>query len=166
MKIIVNDTNILIDLANLDLLDLMTELNFEFHTTDFIISEIQNPEQLQKVQNIIDNNKLTIIKTKAEEYSKISELQTKNLSFEDCSIWYYAKKVNGILLTGDGNLRKTVKSSGIEVKGILFIFDQLIDNNIIDFQTAIQKISKLSLLNTRLPKKDIENRIEKWYLNL
>lgn len=164
MKIIVSDTNILIDLAELNLLHDFTKLNFEFHTNDFIINEIQNTEQKKKVQEIIETGKLFIATTKNEQYEKIFELGEKNLSFEDCTIWYYAKINNGILLTGDGNLRKSAKKSGLEVRGIIYIFDKLIENNIINKKTALNKMTKLYETNKRLPKKEIEKRI-KFYRN-
>lgn len=162
MRIVVNDTNILIDLANLDLLDYFLHLEFEFHTNDFIINELKDTGQKEKIDKIIRDKKLIVAETKSEEYAAIMELQTKNLSFEDCSIWYYAQKINGILLTGDAQLRKTVEKSGIEVKGILFIFDELVKNNIIKIQEAVKKLKELILLNQRLPQKEIERRIELW----
>ena len=162
MKIIVNDTNILIDLADLDLLENLTELNFELHTNDFVISEIEKPEQLEKINKIIKSGKLTVATTNADEYSDIAKLQTKNLSFEDCSVWYYTKKVNGILLTGDGNLRKSATIAGLEVRGILFVFDKLVENKIIDNQTAIEKLEILEQKNPRLPKNEIEKRKKEW----
>lgn len=162
MRIIVNDTNILIDLANLDLLDYFLKLEFEFHTNDFIINEITDTGQKNKIKKIINDNKLIVAETKSEEYTSIIELQTKNLSFEDCSIWHYTQKVKGILLTGDARLRKTVEKSGIKVMGILFIFDKLVECNIIDTNTAVEKLKELVSLNHRFPKIEIEKRFVLW----
>jgi predicted nucleic acid-binding protein len=162
LKIVVNDANILIDLADIDLLDDLTKLNFELHTNDFIIAEIVNPIQRKKIQKIIDDTKLLVAPTKAEEYFEILKLQTKNLSFEDCSILFYTKKVNGTLLSGDGNLRKRAQLAGIDVKGIFFVFDQLVNNKIISFITAIEKLKLLQSINKRLPKEEIDKRIEIW----
>jgi len=162
VRIIVNDTNILIDLANLNLLDYFLKLEFEFHTNDFIINELTDTEQKEKIEKIINDKQLIVAETKSEEYTAIIELQTKNLSFEDCSIWYYAQKVNGILLTGDARLRKTVEKSGIEVRGILFIFDKLVECNIIDTHTAVEKLKELISFNHRLPKTEVEKRFALW----
>jgi predicted nucleic acid-binding protein len=162
VKIIVNDANILIDLVDIDLLNEIIKLDIELHSNDFIISEIKNPTQLKKINTLIIEKKLFIAKTEISEYEKILELQTKNLSFEDCSIWYYSQKVNGILLTGDANLRKTAKKSGIEVRGILFVFDKLVENKIINTILAIEKLKKLCTINTRLPIEEVNSRIAKW----
>jgi len=162
VKIVVNDTNILNDLVDLDLLEGFTKLNYELHTNDFIISEIEKPEQLVKIQQIEKTGKLIIATTEAKEYIEISKLQTKNLTFEDCSVWYYAKKVNGTLLTGDNNLRNSALKSGIDVKGIFFIFDKLVENQIINKKTALEKLVKLEQKNSRLPKNEIEKRKTEW----
>ena len=84
------------------------------------------------------------------------------MSFEDCSVWYYSKKLVGALLTGDGKLRKQATKEGVEVRGIIFIFDEILKQNLITFQIAIEKITQLSLINNRLPKKEIDLRIKSW----
>lgn len=49
MKIIVNDTNIFIDMNSIGLLGLMCELEYEIHTVDFVAAEIINPEQKKSI---------------------------------------------------------------------------------------------------------------------
>ena len=61
MKVAINDANILIDLADLDMLDYFTQLEFEFMTTDFIIEEIEDETQKSKVDNLIRAKKLIVI---------------------------------------------------------------------------------------------------------
>ncbi len=162
MKIIVNDTNILIDLISIDLLDEFLELDFEFHTNDLIINEITDEAQKAEIDRVISEDKLFVNETKAVDYPQIIALQMNNLSIEDCSIWYYAQQAKGVLLTGDARLRKEVKKTDIEVRGILFIFDKLIDSDAIEKSLAIEKINELYILNPRLPKKEIDKRIEIW----
>ena len=43
MDIIVNDTNIFIDLHSIGLLDCFCELPYEIRTVDFVMAEISNP---------------------------------------------------------------------------------------------------------------------------
>ena len=47
------------------------------------------------------------------------------LSVPDCSVWLYSKKNNYTLITGDGLLWKTAINDGVEVKGVLFVPDEL-----------------------------------------
>ncbi len=175
MKIIVNDANILINLADLDLLNKFTELDVELHTNDFVLAEVKNPElgvidrrkkeQILKVNEIIKAGKLIVAQTPSNEYQEILKLQSKNLSFTDCSIWYYTKKMNGILLTGDNNLRKTVKETGTEVRGILYVFDILLEHKVISSDVAYVKLELLLKTNARLPKNEVHKRLQKWSEN-
>lgn len=49
MEIIVNDTNIFIDLHSCGLLDSFFKLPYKVHTTDFVISELTDGEQREAV---------------------------------------------------------------------------------------------------------------------
>ena len=48
------------------------------------------------------------------------------------------------------------------VRGVLFIFDELVAQNIIEAEIAAQKLRELTNINVRLPKSEIEKRIKKW----
>lgn len=164
MRIVINDANILIDLAKLELIKVFSKINFDLHTTDFIIEEL-NEEQLVPVSKLIRSGKLTVIATEdIQDFQAITDILTTSngLSFEDCSVWYYSKKLSGALLTGDGKLRKQASRDGLEVRGIIFIFDELLKQDLISFSVAIEKITILYQLNNRLPKKEIDHRIQIW----
>ena len=164
MRIVINDANILIDLAKLELLDVFSKLKFELYTTDFVYEEL-NQEQKSPVSMLNKNGHLTIIETEETiDFQNITNLldSSTGLSFEDCSVWYYSQKLSGTLLTGDGKLRKQVSKKGIEVRGIIYIFDELLEQDLIDINIAIEKIEQLYHLNNRLPKKEIAKRIENW----
>ncbi len=162
MKIVVSDTNILIDLMNISLLGTFFNLDFEFHTNDLIINEITDPKQKEVISEIIADGKLYVAETRASDYQEILNLKIKNLTFEDCSIWHYARKVKGILLTGDARLRKAVIITDIEVRGILFVLDQLVESQTIEKQIALEKLIELRDSNIRLPQIEIDKRIERW----
>lgn len=164
MRIVINDANILIDLFHLDLIKVFFNLKcWDIKTTDFVFDELHE-EQKDAIRGFIENKSLILIKSTEEDLNNIFKIHssTKGLSFTDCSIWYHAKKEQGILLTGDNKLRKQSSSHGVEVRGILFIFDQLLLNNLITFDLAIEKINKLYILNERLPIDAKEQRLESW----
>lgn len=164
MKLFVSDTNILIDLAELDLLFDFALLDVELHTTDFIIAELEDYQQRNKVLELVNQNLLRVSKLDSTEMVEAFQIQAENigLSIEDCSAWYYTQKHDGILLTGDGKLRKQAKGNGIVVKGIVYIFDELVLNGIISPHQAVLKAYRLLEINPRLPKKEIYERIEIW----
>lgn len=165
MEIIVNDTNIFIDLISVELLDSFFDLPIKVHTVDMIVNEIIDPEQYNAINRYIENGKLNVQSLNSEELLEIIELQNKaggNVSIPDCAVWYYAKKHNYTLLTGDGQLRKKAIESKVDVRGVIYIFDQLVDLNIISRQYAAIKLRELIKLNSRLPKAIINERIDKW----
>lgn len=164
-KIVVSDSNIFFDLLSIDLLNEFFLLPCNITTTDFVISEIIRPEQLNKIQGFIFSKKLEVIKFNIEEVNKIFELyqsNDNNASITDCSVWYYAKSVNGRLLTGDGKLRKSASNDNVKVSGILYIFDNLVDYGILDKTTCAAKLETLMQINNRLPKGECEKRISLW----
>ena len=127
-KIVISDTNIILDLISINLQDPFFALPCEFCTTDFVISEIEQPNQKRIIDQFIKSKKLEVINFDPMGLRDITEMFQKrdnNVSMTDCSVWYYTKKCDGRLLTGDGNLRKSAEKDHLKVSGILYIFDNL-----------------------------------------
>lgn len=165
MKIIVNDTNIFIDMHSIGLLPLMCDLPYEIHTVDFVAAELIDEEQRQAFNGLVDNGKIIVDSFTAEEVMEIVSEHSSvsgNLSIPDCSVCYYAKKHKVPLLTGDRRLRRHAEQISIEVHGILFLFDEMVFNSVIDPVKAAEKLEALIALNSRLPKAAIRERIDKW----
>lgn len=164
MKIVLSDANVLIDLCNINLLDEFFKLNFEFHTTEQVVNEIKKPKQKQLIEKHI-NEKLNIKTLTGIDIMEVAKLfggNISNLSYVDCEVWYLSKQHNFTLLTGDKNLRNQATKDKIEVRGILFLFDQMVAQNCITKQIAHDKLLLLSESNIRLPKKEVENRLTAW----
>ena len=113
--IVVSDTNIFIDLRNVELLECFFQLPFEIHTTDFVEFELKKGLIKEEILKYKNQNKLHIKKFNSTEIKEVTKLNSQHhkLSYTDCSVWYYAKENNYILLTGDWCLRKIVKSDDI-----------------------------------------------------
>lgn len=164
MRVIINDANILIDLVHLSLIDKFVLLPFDLKITDFVYEELHE-NQKNTIQRYIDENKIELIITESEEdFTNIATIlgNTSGLSFEDCSVWHYANKLSGIILTGDGRLRKQATEEGISVKGILFVFDNLLTYQLITFTNALERLNLLCQINSRLPINAIDERIASW----
>lgn len=167
MKIFINDANILIDLIKLGLVEMFFDLpETEFQTTDFVFEEI-SPDQRKILEPFVRLRKLVILVSEPEDLTEISSIfnKTTGLSFQDCSVWHYTAKHGGILLTGDGKLRKLTIREKIEVRGMLYLFDEFLRCKLLDFQTAIEKLSQLKNTNNRLPAEEIDRRIDSWKNN-
>ncbi len=85
-----------------------------------------------------------------------------NISVPDCSVCYCARKYSATLLTGDRQLRKYAEKCEITVKGVLFLFDEFVGHGILSPQVAAEKLRRLTEINIRLPKSEIEARLKKW----
>jgi dihydroorotase len=60
MEIVINDTNILIDLFNAGLLEYCKRLNIEFRTLDVVMEEITVEEQKNAINRLVDDGTLTV----------------------------------------------------------------------------------------------------------
>lgn len=80
MDIVVNDTNIFLDLISIGLLDASFELPIKFHTVDYVIEEIINEEQNAEVAALIKEGKLYVKEFDENEFSEIIDLYESLLS--------------------------------------------------------------------------------------
>lgn len=165
MEIIVNDTNIFIDLHSIGLLSALCDLPYDVRTVDFVVNEIKDQAQSEFLATLVGEGKIKIESFNIDELAEIIEEHSAisgNLSVPDCSVCYYARKHSATLLTGDRQLRRYAEGNNVTVRGVLFIFDELVAQNIIDAGIAAQKLRELTNINVRLPKSEIEKRIKKW----
>ncbi len=166
-KIVVNDTNVFIDLHDVGLLEQFFLLPWEVHTTDFVMLELIKEGQKDTVAAYESKGDLHIATFEFQEVVKINKLHTSvtdktNLSITDCSVWYYAKQNNYTLLTGDRKLRNSALNEGVEVRGIIYVFDELVANDILPASLAAEKLALLKSINPRLPDSEIEKRLKLW----
>jgi rRNA-processing protein FCF1 len=166
-KIVVNDTNVFIDLFNVGLLKEFFSLPWEVHTTSFIMRELQKEGQQEKVSVYKEKGLLHIPILEPKDMTQIGNMfqeaiKKSNLSIADCSVWYYAKVNNYVLLTGDRKLRSTSVCDGVEVHGMLYVFDCLVESGGITHKVAIEKLKLLYKTNIRLPKEELDKRLKIW----
>ena len=167
MEIIVNDTNIFIDLHMCGLLDSFFKLPYKVHTTDLVMSELTKGTQHKDVVTFCEQAQLTVKSFSSKEVVRIWEYYNEakkvcNVSIEDCSVLIYTKMLGARLLTGDKTLRKRAEGDGVTVSGILFVFDELVNHNIISPKEAAVHLAELYECNVRLPKEEVGKRLEQW----
>lgn len=165
MEIVINDTNILIDLFNAGLLPYCKKLNLDFRTLDVVINEIENDEQRAAIQDIINDGVLTVCSLSGEQvgtvYQKVVEYHgICNLSVEDISVMVYAIENKCRLLTGDKKLKEKAILEDVRVSGILFLTDMLTQEAAIGNKEMASALKRLLESNNRLPKKLIKERID------
>lgn len=165
--IVVSDTNILIDLIETGVLDQFFLLPVKVHTTDIVISEVKIPEQKAQLRTLIQTRCLIVKPFSSEEMTRLitfvnSRRKKSNLRIADFSVWQYAAENSYVLLTGDGNLRRLAAEDGVEVHGTIYIFDKMVEHNVLTPSLAAEKLELLYSINHRLPKSEIDLRIKLW----
>lgn len=124
-KIVVSDSSVLMDLAKAELIESTLALPFEFMIPDVMLAtELLDLGRytgdglvsLGFKRGGLDGAEVTT----AMGYFRQHRAQ---LSLNDCFAWRLAEVHKGILMTGDGDLRKLAERSGVEVHGALWAID-------------------------------------------
>lgn len=166
-KIVLNDTNIVIDLMSVDMFDRLFRLPWEVHITDMVKEELTREYQLALAGEAIERGCLLVDHFTGEEVGEIHERhdqisQRTNLSVCDCSVWYASEKRGYTILTGDKKLRNVVEKCGLEVHGILYVIQAMVEEQLIKPSEAIGILKKLQTYNHRLPQNEIDTYVNKW----
>lgn len=83
--IVVNDTNIFIDLISVDLLDDFFHLPIGIHTTDFVLNELTDESQSDAIQRHVSLKHLTVKRYSGTEVAEIVSFQAtchNNVSYK------------------------------------------------------------------------------------
>lgn len=163
--IVVSDANIFIDLCDSGIIDAFFGMPWKVHTTDMVYAEVLKPEHREKLEEHLE--KLVIKAYDPVEFQKLAQFQiemnkTCNLSIQDCSLLTYCMDTDYTLLTGDRTLRTKATERKVTVRGILYIFDQMLSIGQISKEDAISCLERLRSSNTRLPSKEIDTRLNEW----
>ncbi len=164
MQIVVYDTNIIIDLYDMDLLEVLEHSGWLIHTTSIVMGELHRPQR-SEVQ-------VTLPGLCIHEYNSLEQylaLQTYmdgleqkgNLSMADGSVLLLAKEINAMLCSNDGKLRTVARREGLLVKGSIGIVLLLLEQGVIDADKALSCIGKLQIFNSRIAPNLFEEATQK-----
>jgi predicted nucleic acid-binding protein len=162
--IAIQDANIIIDLVKIELFDTCLGLPYQFFTTDLILYSELNEDQIAFIETHIQAKRFTLIKISPDELFeiKIESKRDTRLSEQDWSAYYYAKKMNALLMSDDDRVCKLAKAEGMTVCGTPWILDKLLEKNIIERLQALEYLKDLMLKNKRLPMDECEKRLKLW----
>lgn len=167
MKIIVEDTNIIIDLFNTGLLQFCKKMDIEFHTTDLVIKEIKMPEQRNTVKGLVINKELNMDVFTIDEMLQLANLKEEcrgknNLSTADCSVVLLAERLGCRLLTADQKLVHFAQSRGLVASGFLWLTDKMVEKGIVCPKDMIEYLNRYLETNKRAPEKEVNERIAQY----
>ncbi|MCO5977781.1 PIN domain-containing protein [Ideonella oryzae] len=158
-RVYISDTNIWIDFGNAGLLDALFALPLTFVSTEFVVDELDKPSSAELLAR-----GLTVESLSEEAVAELFELmdQHGNSSLADVSCYLVAKAQGMPLLTGDGRLRKQAAKDGLEVRGALWLLDQLVALHIISTAHAAASLQAMLDAGARLPQADCAHRRAMW----
>lgn len=167
MELIVDDTNILIDLANIGLAPFCRDMDLTFLTTDFVIHELRDSRQFEIIRPLIEEGKLVEKHFEGKDVIELTMLyqechRTSNLTPADCSVMLLAQKERCRLLTNDQKLLRIARSRGITTNGLLWLTDLMVNDGVVLPMTMANSLQELLRTNMSAPREQIMERIEKY----
>lgn len=158
-RTVITDTNIWIDLHRGGITTEVFKLGLLFKTPDLVANEILSPSIASLKRHGLD-----IIELPGEKVLELLQMARKysRPSRPDLSTLVLARTENAILLTGDKALRAAGEEEGIEVRGILWLLDEMVKSNVLTSSKAIAALEKMLKEGSRLPKTDCDRYIQRW----
>ncbi|PKR80712.1 hypothetical protein CW751_08045 [Brumimicrobium salinarum] len=167
MKIAITDACIFIDLHDLNLTVSFFSIDLELYTSLDVLNELY-PEQRNVLDAFVSVGKLTIHTIASAERIEIMNTNyPRALSEVDKTVLFLAKKHEAIVLSSDKVIRNHAKKVAIEYHGMLWIFDQLIEQGILSKKEASEKLKELIQQNVMYQNnsklmKEFEGRLMDW----
>ena len=158
MPVLVSDTSVLIDLERGQLLEEVFLLPFELAVPDLLYArELAGPlgDQLAALG-------LRVEELTPAELSRATTVrrQNANLSTPDTFAFAIAQSRQWTLLTGDGGLRQLALTEGIDIHGVLWLFDQLADGDHVGLDRLRVSLSTIAAHpRCRLPTHEVRQRL-------
>lgn len=163
MRVVISDSSVLIDLAKVKLIECTLALPYEFVIPDVIFEDelidLKHYEREQLLELGFKTGSLTGEQVGiALQYG----ITYKPLTINDCFALVLSESIErSILLTGDGDLRKTAQKHKVETHGIIWLCEQIREN-----QRGDDKILRTALEilrddpRSRIPSRELNRLIE------
>ena len=133
MRIIVSDTSCMIDLRKAALLDAILALPYTFVMPDTLFEdEWLFLSASDKKMLLAGGLEVCELPGPSVTRAAVHFNRHRRLTLNDCFALVLAEDIdNSILLTGDGSLREIAEGNGIEVRGVLWVIDELESHEIV-----------------------------------
>ncbi|MHB8706578.1 MAG: PIN domain-containing protein [Coriobacteriia bacterium] len=156
---LVADANIWIDLDAAGLVETALGSSLGLQTTDLVLHELRQRELGSRLRlgGVIEHS-LT-----PAQVSRVYDLRLEDVrpSIPDYSALVLADDLGVGLITGDGHLRKLATRAGVEVHGVLWVVDALVDEGILKPATAAAAIGAMIRAGSRLPAPEVTARVKR-----
>ncbi len=163
MRIIINDSSALIDLAKTRLLENLLQLPYRFVIPDVLYADELITLHHYRREQLLDIG-FELGELNGPQVGKASAYnqQYPALSLNDCfALIMTETTADAVLLTGDQRLRRVAEQHRVETHGILWILDQAYEQSAVDAETlraALLVLARDPLI--RLPSKELQRRMQ------
>ena len=158
MQLYISDANIFIDLEVCGVLSKMFELPYEFAVPDILYME-----ELEAQHSDLPGYGLKIKRLESQSIAYAMELRTQynGPSDNDFFAFVLAKQETCPLITGDAQLRRVAVAEGVELKGTIWIVEQMIIEEFLTCDEAQEAFDIMKSKERRLPWDKAEEMIVK-----
>lgn len=155
----VTDANIWIDLHNADLLDAVFALPMTWRTPDIFLREVRTVDH-----DLLTALGLDVRTLSGAELNRIANLNARypRPSPKDLAVLVVADVDDGIVVTGDGPLRAAADGEGLDVHGVLWILDHLVDATAVTPSRAAAALEAIVDAGSHLPGTLVQKRLRRW----
>jgi hypothetical protein len=165
MRIVVSDSNCLIDLRKVSMLDLLLRLPYEFLIPNTLFEE--EPLKFTPTQTkALIRGGLKVVDLPGDRVLRAQAIvrELPRLSVHDCFAFAPAEsQPDCIQLSGDDRLRALAAEHDIEVHGVLWILDQLHANRLTPPATLSAVLRAfLDDVTVRLPRREVSAHIKRY----
>ena len=154
--ILLADTNIIIDLAQVDSLNLLPSIA-PTEILDIVLQECYHPKQPDLIHAIRKSN-IQVVESDIKWGEDIENIKIQSnyaLSFVDSGNLYYAREQSRTLLTGDKALRDMCQRHNVDYHGSIWLLEQAHRNQYLPPMELCQWIQIWMRTGRYLPKKEL-----------
>lgn len=158
MLLLISDANIIIDMEAGEILASLFLLPYLFAMPDIVFEE----EVVEGSPHLIELGlKSLVVSAQYLEYAiGLGQQHGDEPNFNDCLTLALAKQESCPLLTGDNNLRVLARHEGVDVRGTLWVFSELIEFGVLNQRQALNALGMMKGRGRRLPWNDAQRTIE------
>ena len=153
--LIISDTNIVMDMRAAELLEALFSLPFDIGMPDAVLGT-----ELRCEADRLTQMGLYSIPVVEADFDRAMGYHARHSpSFNDCVALSVSIRLQCVLLTGDKALRDLAKQEGIEVRGTVWLLLEMLQDGLIDCDTAIVAIERMRNRGRRLPWEIMRQRL-------
>ncbi|NLS76059.1 MAG: PIN domain-containing protein [Chloroflexi bacterium] len=153
------DANILIDLHHGGVLALLARLPYRCLIPDLVRAELASPPSER-----IDELGFEIAELSGASVLELFALRPAHagLAVADLAALLVARDRRGILLTGDGALRRLAEQRAQAVHGVLWVLDEMVRHGLLAPEGACTALEAVLAGGARLPERACAKMRERW----